>query len=266
MESYRKFVQLLFLPIFLKPYFKKDVGREYGVGFFKKLKLLFQMYWVKSKIHCATSPYEYVQMARAILEVPSQVKGAVAECGCWKGGSTASLSLVCALTGRKLLVFDSFQGLPEPQEGDRVHHSPHMNKTIPYVKGDYSSAGLEEVKKNIKKYGCLDVCEFIEGYYEDTMPEFVKGFNDGIVFIFLDVDLRKSAEKCVSHLWPFLQKGCNLFTHEAASLKMASLYFDKEWWAKHLNSSPPCLIGAGSGTCFHPSFGTYIGYAIKPEN
>lgn len=265
MESYRKFVQLLFLPIFLKPFFKKQVGAEYGVGFSKKLKLLFKIYRINKKIRSATSCYEHVQMAKAILEAPKNLNGDVVECGCWKGASTASLSLVCELAGRKLIVFDSFCGLPSPKEGDKIHHAPHIGKTPGYEKGNYSGS-LDEVKNNIKNYGSLDVCEFIEGYFEDTMPGFFETFNSKIIFSFLDVDLTKSLETCVFHLWPFLQKGCHLFTHEAPHLEISALFFDKEWWNRHLNTGFPSLIGAGSGTCFHPSFGTPIGYTTKPEN
>ncbi len=265
MEIYRKFVQLLFLPIFLKPFFKKEVGCEYEVGFFKKCKLLLQIYRIKKNIETASSCYEHVQMAVAILKTPRVLAGEVAECGCYKGGSTASLSLACALTGRKLIIFDSFCGLPEPAPNDKVHHCPHINKTPVYQKGAYSGT-LAEVKANITKFGCIDVCEFVEGYYEQTMPRFIERFKGKLIFIFTDVDLRNSLESCVRYLWPFLQDKCLLFTHEASHLEMASLFFDQAWWQNNFQSNIPCLIGAGSGITFHPSFGATIGYTIKAEN
>ena len=45
--------------------------------------------------------------------------GVVVECGCFMGGSTANLSLVCGIVGRGLIVYDSFEGLPRPTPGDR---------------------------------------------------------------------------------------------------------------------------------------------------
>ncbi|MDO8524139.1 MAG: TylF/MycF/NovP-related O-methyltransferase [bacterium] len=264
MDFYRKFVQLLFLPIFLKPFFKKEVGAEYGVGFSKKCKLLLQIYRIKRNVQTASSPYEHVQMVTEILKTPRAQEGRVAECGCYKGGSTCSLSLACSLTGRKLIIFDSFCGLPDPAPDDKVHHCPHINKTPVYAKGDYSGS-LEEVKNNIKKYGCIDVCEFVEGYYEQTMPGFAANFKGKFVFIFLDVDLRNSLEDCIRFLWPFLQNGCMLFTHEAPHLEMSALFFDQAWWRNNFQSNIPGLIGAGSGTAFHPSFGTPIGYTIKSK-
>jgi O-methyltransferase len=56
-----------------------------------------------------------MELASAVLQVPRSTPGSVVECGCYVGGSTANLSLVCAATGRKLIIFDSFQGLPEPK-------------------------------------------------------------------------------------------------------------------------------------------------------
>ena len=40
------------------------------------------------------------------------MEGVVVECGCFLGGSTANLSLVCEVVGRELIVYDSFEGLP----------------------------------------------------------------------------------------------------------------------------------------------------------
>ena len=35
------------------------------------------------------------------------------------GGSTANLSLACEIAGRELIVYDSFEGLPSPDPGDK---------------------------------------------------------------------------------------------------------------------------------------------------
>jgi O-methyltransferase len=47
--------------------------------------------------------------------------GVVVEPGCYKGSSTAKFSLIARKAGRDLVVFDSFQGIPdnaEPHEKD----------------------------------------------------------------------------------------------------------------------------------------------------
>lgn len=262
---YRRIIDLLLLPIFIQSFFEKETGQEYQIGFIKKLKLLFRIYRNTKRILCASSWHEHVLMVGDILKIPPSTDGVVVECGSFKGASTANLSLACALTGRKLVVFDSFEGLPEPDKTDESHHCPYVNQIHTYSKGAFSGS-LEEVKSNIKKYGCLEVCEFVQGYFKETMPAFVKNFNSKIVFIFLDVDLRKSFEVCLIYLWSFLQKEHKLFIHEARHLEISSLFFDKEWWESHFNHSAPGLIGAGSGLSFNVSSlisGSSLGYVVK---
>jgi O-methyltransferase len=42
--------------------------------------------------------------------------GVIVEAGCYKGGSTAKFSLMAEKVNRDLVVFDSFQGIPENAE------------------------------------------------------------------------------------------------------------------------------------------------------
>ena len=64
-------------------------------------------------------------MAVKLLEIPPEVEGVVVECGCYLGGSTANLSLVCEIVGRELMVYDSFEGLPDPDPRDK-YGNPFM--------------------------------------------------------------------------------------------------------------------------------------------
>jgi hypothetical protein len=70
----------------------------------------------------------------AILE-PADVEGHVAEFGCFKGGLTAKLSLACEFVGKRLLVFDSFDGLPEPEPRDAEHQ---IERPRTFKPGEYS--------------------------------------------------------------------------------------------------------------------------------
>ena len=63
----------------------------------------------------ATRMLYHVILARELLKIPTAIRGDVVECGVYKGASSASLSLVCALVGRKLWVCDSFSGLPDAE-------------------------------------------------------------------------------------------------------------------------------------------------------
>lgn len=71
----------------------------------------------------ATSYKNHLARALRILEFPPDVAGHVVERGCYKGGSATNLSFVCRITGRKLVLFDSFQGLPKGHPDDRLFGS-----------------------------------------------------------------------------------------------------------------------------------------------
>jgi hypothetical protein len=45
----------------------------------------------------------HLVMAIKLLELPPDLRGDVVECGCYKGGMSVNLSLVCKITGRDCL-------------------------------------------------------------------------------------------------------------------------------------------------------------------
>jgi O-methyltransferase len=239
----------------------KEIGGDYGIGFREKLDLLYKFYTNTRKVETLSDFREHMELAAAILRVPRSVKGSVVECGCYVGGSTVNLSLVCAMTGRKLIVFDSFEGLPEPEQYDRWHHATHVGHTDVYYKGRFA-ATRETVESNVSKFGDISVCEFRAGYYDKTMP----GFDEPVVATFLDVDLIDSLKPCLEGLWPNLQPGCRMYTHEARNLALIALYFDQVWWRENLNENAPGFVGSGVGLPLGMGTvsGSELGYALKP--
>ena len=239
-------------------FFDKKIGHHYNVGIFKKISLIRKFKRNVKKINTASSWQEHLQIAAKILQIPFHIKGCIIECGSFKGGSTANLSLVCELVNRKLLVYDSFKGLPEPSSKDKIHYSHLSKRKDIYEKGQYKGE-LEEVKKNIEKYGCVSVCEFRKGYFEDTLPH----LTNKCVLAFLDVDLNSSLKTCLIHIWPKLQEGSYLFSHEAMDTNFVSHFFDKKWWEINLRYKAPGFIGAGTGLPLKIHTGSSIGYTIK---
>ena len=62
----------------------------------------------------ATVPEEILAIAHHLLVLSSRgIRGKLLEFGCFKGLSTAMLSLACREAGLEMVVFDSFRGLPE---------------------------------------------------------------------------------------------------------------------------------------------------------
>ena len=125
--------------------------------------------------------------------------GVVVEAGCFKGGSTAKFSLIANLTGRELMVFDSFEGLPDNTE---PHTEDVAGNPIWFGAGNYAGA-LEEVKANITRYGRIDCCRFIKGWFDDTLPT----FKEPVAAAYLDVDLASSTATCIRYLYPIVMPG-----------------------------------------------------------
>jgi O-methyltransferase len=229
----------------------KRIAPEYRMTLMRKLALGLKMMRNNLRIPSGTSFKSHLAMGLKILETPPRMQGDVMECGTWKGGSAANLSLVCEIVGRKLRIFDSFEGLPDGDPRDREASS--------YKKGEFCGT-LEEVKANIQRFGAIDCCEFIEGWFSETLPK----LDRPILLAFLDVDLEASLNTCVKYVWPRLIDYGYIFIDECVGQNYCALFFSEKWWKRNFDRTPPGLIGAGTGL---PLGEFYIGpYPEMPEH
>jgi hypothetical protein len=207
---------------------------SYRMSLLRKFRLGVKMFLNKHRIPTGTSYKSHLAMALKILETPPEILGDIVECGTWKGGCATNLSLVAAIVGRKLKIYDSFEGLPEGKPDDREAKG--------YKKGDYCGS-LEEVQSNIRRYGAIECCEFVKGWFEDTLPQ----SHSPVILAFLDVDLEASLDACVRYIWPRLVEQGHIFIDEFVGVDYCALFYSEKWWSKYFNRTPPGLIGAGTG-------------------
>jgi len=205
----------------------------YKLGFFRKQWLGWRMFLNKLRVNTGTSYKSHLAMALKIFETPPETEGCVIECGTWQGGSAANLSLVCKIVGRKLVIYDSFEGLPEGQAEDRQGF---------YETGDYCGS-LEDVKRNIERYGEIEVCEFVKGWFDATLPD----LDRPVLLAFIDVDLELSLETCVRYIWPNLVEKGYIFIDEYVGIDYCAIFWSEEYWKRYFNRTPPGLIGSGVG-------------------
>jgi O-methyltransferase len=207
----------------------------------QKADLLKAFGRIQSHVHCAHSPYQFVLIAQYLLEV--DVPGPIVECGCFKGGSTAKLSLLAKMTNRKLFVCDSFEGLPRPKGDNESHLAGHgTHPDVIWSEGEYCGT-LDEVRRNVNDYGCLDVCTFVPGFYENSL----KDLDVHPASVVMDVDLFSSARDCLQYLWPRTADNGLWFTHEASFPEYINGIMDADWWLETLHEPPPIIFGAGNG-------------------
>jgi O-methyltransferase len=211
-----------------------SVHPSYRMNVLRKFVLGVRMFLNTVRIRTGTSYKTHLAMALKILETPPEVVGDVIECGTWKGGSAANLSLVCRIVGRRLRIFDSFEGLPAGEAGDREARF--------YSSGDYCGA-LEEVRGNISRHGAIDSCEFVKGWFKDTLPQ----LGAPVLLAFLDVDLEASLDTCVRYIWPHLVDEGYIFIDECVGVDYCALFFSERYWQTYFSRTPPGMIGAGTG-------------------
>lgn len=160
-----------------------------------------------------TAPFELFYHAMYLYCLDSWgIEGDVIECGTYKGFSACCLSWVCSYLGRKLIVADSFEGLPE-------------NETDPYYKkGDFCGQ-LDEVRANIEDFGKIEQVEFLKGFYETSL----QGFNRPLCMLWMDVDLYESAMDILTNAFSCLSGNGVLISHE--------LFADRDFSAGQLKAT-----------------------------
>ncbi len=202
-----------------------------------KISIIHRLYTVTFRIDSAHRQSEVLPFIRTILTLPSDKEGVIVEAGCFKGASTAKFSLAADITGRTLVVFDSFRGIPE---NDELHDKNIFGRGAGFKKGDYCGS-LEEVKSNISKYGKLQCCKFIEGWFDDTLPT----FNEPVAAAYLDVDLASSTRTCLKYLYPLLQNGCALYSQDGHLPLVLDVFNNDEFWRQEVGFHKPVVQGFG---------------------
>jgi hypothetical protein len=216
-----------------------QVHPSYGMGWFARIRLGVRFWYNHGKVRTGTSWRASLVMAMKLLEMPPEKKGVVVECGCWKGGTTANLSLVCEIVGRELYVYDSYEGLPEPQENDRVAENVFSKGFLPGIFG----GTLDEVTGNVRRYGAIDVCHFKKGWFEESLPR----HEGDIVFAYMDVDFCASLHDCLVNLWPHLVERGYIFIDDYRLPEIYSVFFSEKYWDRYFSARPPGLVGCGTG-------------------
>lgn len=226
---------LVTLPITVTALFMNArIHPAYGMTWLRSFRLAWRMYWNCTKIPTATSFKAHLAMGAKLLEMPPEREGAVVECGCFQGGSATNLSLVCEIAGRELILYDSFEGLPPSEVGEKYANE--------FTEGAFMGS-LETVRTNITERGAIDVCTFRKGWFKDTLPH----HTENIVMMMLDVDFQASLHDCLLHLWPRLRPMGYVFIDEYVIVDYCAVFFSERYWRTYFDCTPPGLFGVGTG-------------------
>ena len=131
------------------------------------------------------------------------IPGDFVETGIWRGGACIMMAAVLEAHGvkdRKVWGFDSFDGLPPPNEaaypgdqGDQLHRFRQL------------AVSLEEVTDNFRRLGLLsDQVRLVKGWFKDTVST---APIEQVAVLRLDGDMYESTIQVLEGLYPRLSPG-----------------------------------------------------------
>ena len=139
----------------------------------------------------------------AVAVESARMEGSVVECGVMNGGSAALLAAVARRAGnaRPIWLFDSFEGLPEPEHVDVNYLG------VPGHKGQAvgQAAKVEEVLYRKLRLRPEGIC-IRKGWFEDTLSP-VKQTIGRIALLHIDCDWYRSVKFCLEQLYDLVAPG-----------------------------------------------------------
>jgi len=215
-----------------------------GLTLSERLRIFRRIAPISWRLYPALPPHWdhqiYVFLDAVLALKPEDVPGVIVEAGCFQGVGTAKISHIAAFTGRRLVAFDSFQGLPpneEPHERSIQGHSVEGW----FREGNYA-ASLQLVEANVAKFGRPDVVSYVPGWFDETMCE----FDSPVAAAYLDVDLASSTRTCLKYLWPLLSPGGVLVSQDGDFPLVIEVFQDDSFWRDELRCARPPMEGLGT--------------------
>jgi O-methyltransferase len=209
----------------------------------QRRRLLNQFSGIQKAIRCEHDSRELLAMADYILTAAPA--GALVECGCYQGGSSAKLSVIAAMTGRELYVCDSFEGLPGVSKVEAAFRTVD-GRDSGFSAGQYG-ATIDQVRANIERHGNYKVCHLVKGFFNESLTALT---SVPTAFVFSDADLVSSTRDVIKFMWPNLAEGGRLYTHDANIPELVRGITDGRWWIEQVGEYAPPLFGAGYGCGF----------------
>jgi len=139
------------------------------------------------------SLYEYAHAVAA-----QGIPGSAVECGVARGGSAAAIALALRESDphRHLLLFDTFEGLPQP-----TCDNPDYERAIQFT--GKCRGGIEEVDSLLRRLGLANY-SLVKGLFQETLPATETG---EISLLHIDGDWYESTRVCLETLWDRVSEG-----------------------------------------------------------
>jgi O-methyltransferase len=175
------------------------------------------------------------------------IRGAIVECGVWRGGSVHIVARVLDAEGvddRDIHLFDTFEGMTEPTDKDVQikdgRTAAEILETSTKNRWIWAIASLEDVQEGLRTLPYpYERFVFVQGPVEETIPEHAP---EQIALLRLDTDWYESTKHEFEHLYERLVPGGILIVDDYGSWAGSKLATD-EFMATLDN--PPFMLRAG---------------------
>lgn len=132
--------------------------------------------------------------------INENIPGDLIECGVWRGGACIFMQAILKLhvqLHRRVIVADSFNGLPEPEVAEDSGSTFHTKREL--------AVTMDDVMANFQRYGLLHKnVWFLQGWFKDTLstPQIER-----LAVMRLDGDMYASTYDALRELYPKLSPG-----------------------------------------------------------
>jgi O-methyltransferase len=215
-------------------FLRADFPIALGLG--ARLRLVTQFLRITNHVRTYHTQAEMLTVADRVLRLAGRPGLTVLEAGAGKGGGTAKLSLVARLAGARLLVCDSFRGMPPNAE----RHENIYGRSTEFREGAFRGTA-RLVERMIARFGAPETCELVKGWFAETLPAIVGPLD----VVLLDVDLVESTRTCVRWLYPRLRPGGVLFSQDGHLRGTIALLEDAAFWRDEVGVAAPVVRGLG---------------------
>jgi hypothetical protein len=202
-----------------------------------RLRLVARFVGITNHVRTYHTQAEMLAVADRVLRLAGRPGLTVLEAGAGKGGGTAKLSLVARLAGARLVVCDSFRGMPPNDE----RHENIYGRTTEFRAGAFRGT-LSLVRRTVERFGAPETCEFVPGWFADTLPGLVRPLD----VVLLDVDLLESTRTCVRCLFPRIRPGGALLSQDGHLRATIELLADERFWRDEVGVALPPIHGLGT--------------------
>lgn len=242
---------------FLRPVIKGDLNRQRvkllwfvwgylpflangNLALRDRFRMLLRFLQVDWNVLHSHSPTEISAIARALTTRAASPGEVVVEAGCWQGGSSCKLSILCQRLGYRLMIYDSLAGV-EPMTPEEIGDSYDFS-------GEYASSETI-VKNNISRYGEISVCSFHKGWFRDTLAR--HPVPSPVRLGYIDCDLAKGTQEALQGITPSLVEGGVVFSQDFHIEPVKALLLNPGLW-QGLGLSFPRMSQRGPNlVCMH---------------